>query len=637
MYLSEMKVWNFRKFGKKEDGKPGLVLNFTPSLNLLVGENNSGKTTIIDAIKYTLHTQSYENMRLDTDDFHLPTGATDDMRATELRIECNFKGFSETEAKNFLEWLGLKKNSQDQYDYYLKVSFTAKRQGNNIYYDIKAGPDDDGKQLSGEARNLLRTTYLKPLRDAEKEMSPGRNSRLAQILESHDAFKGKDEDHYIFEIIKTANEKITKYFKGLDIDGNPLQDQKGEGLLKQINTYLNEFSGDRNNQISDFTISKLRLKSILERLNLDITESKSGLGSQNLLFIATELLLLKRDSYQGLRLAVVEEIEAHLHVQAQIRLIEFLQGEVRDSGVQLIMTTHSTDLASKVKLENLIICKNDNAFPMGHNHTELNKGDYLFLERFLDSTKANLFFAQGVILVEGDSENLILPIIADIIDKPFSLFGVTVVNVGNTAFLRYSRIFKRQELGLGMLNLPVSAITDNDIKPDIYNTKHSEVKTLSTLETEKPIEQRRTDRKEKIDGQSVKLFISPDWTLEYDIALGGLQRELLIAILRAQKIGNSDVIGLTAEKIAKIDVEVDTLYKQWDDQNFSNEKRAFYIYYDIMLEKNISKAITAQCFAEILEQKKEEDREGIRKRVLEDTKLQYIVQAIKYASDGVVS
>lgn len=516
MYLAELKIWNFRKFSSNEND-PGLALNFTPGLNLLVGENNSGKTAIVDAIKYTIHTQSYENIRIENEDFHLPVGETEETnRATELRVECVFKGFSDDEAKNFLEWLGMEKNDQDKYEYYLKVFLTAKRNNNSIYYDIKAGPDHEGKQLSGEARNLLRSTYLKPLRDAEKEMSPRRNSRLAQILTSHDAFKGKEEEHYIFETIKEANEKIQSYFKGIDQDGAPLSDQEGKKLLEDINDYLEEFGGINNKLHSNFTLARLNLKNILERLNLEMTENKSGLGSQNLLFIATELLLLKRDSYQGLKLALIEEIEAHLHVQAQIRLIDFLQEEVKGSGVQLIMTTHSTDLASKVRLENLIICKDDKAFPMGQNYTKLNKGDYLFLERFLDSTKANLFFAQGVIMVEGDSENLLLPTIADIIEKPFSKYGVTVVNVGNTAFLRYSRIFKRKHPEHGLLNVPVAAITDNDIKPDFYKDKDPLVNTKSDLEKVKTIEQRRADKSHNIDGQNVKLFISPDWTLEYD-------------------------------------------------------------------------------------------------------------------------
>lgn len=634
MHLAELKIWNFRKFSSNEN-EPGLALNFTPGLNLLVGENNSGKTAIVDAIKYTIHTQSYENIRIENEDFHLPVGETGETnRATELRVECVFKGFSDDEAKNFLEWLGMEKNDQGKYEYYLKVFLTAKRNKNTIYYDIKAGPDHEGKQLSGEARNLLRSTYLKPLRDAEKEMSPRRNSRLAQILTSHDAFKGKEEEHYIFETIKEANEKIQRYFKGIDQDGAPLPDQEGKKLLEEINDYLEEFGGINNKLHSNFTLARLNLKNILERLNLEMTENKSGLGSQNLLFIATELLLLKRDSYQGLKLALVEEIEAHLHVQAQIRLIDFLQEEVKGSDVQLIMTTHSTDLASKVRLENLIICKDDKAFPMGLNYTNLNKGDYLFLERFLDSTKANLFFAQGVIMVEGDSENLLLPTIADIIEKPFSKYGVTVVNVGNTAFLRYSRIFKRKHPEHGLLNIPVAAITDNDIKPDLYKEIDPLVNTKSDLEKVKTIEQRRADKSNNIDGQNVKLFISPDWTLEYDIALGTLQKELLKAVLRAEKIGNSDAIGLTPKKEQQISKEIDELYKEWDKKNTTNEEKAFYIYYDLVLEKKISKAIIAQCLAEILEELKEKDPDVLKSKLLSDPQLQYIVGAINHATTG---
>ena len=96
----------------------------------------------------------------------------------------------------------------------------------------------------------------------------------------------------------------------------------------------------------------------------------------------------------------MEEIEAHIHPQAQMKVIESLQRKTKESGVQLIMTTHSPNLASKLKLENLIICHNNQAFPMGSGYTELAEPDYRFLERFLDVTKSNLFFSEGVMLVE---------------------------------------------------------------------------------------------------------------------------------------------------------------------------------------------------------------------------------------------
>ncbi|MGV8984321.1 AAA family ATPase [Clostridium sp.] len=60
----------------------------------------------------------------------------------------------------------------------------------------------------------------------------------------------------------------------------------------------------------------------------------------------------------------MEEIEAHIHPQAQMKVIESLQKKIDSNGTQLIITTHSPNLASKLKLQNLIICYNNNAFPM---------------------------------------------------------------------------------------------------------------------------------------------------------------------------------------------------------------------------------------------------------------------------------
>ena len=57
MYLSNIKLWNFRKFGAEGEinlEKPNLNLTLTKGLNVIIGENDSGKTAIIDAIKLVL-------------------------------------------------------------------------------------------------------------------------------------------------------------------------------------------------------------------------------------------------------------------------------------------------------------------------------------------------------------------------------------------------------------------------------------------------------------------------------------------------------------------------------------------------------------------------------------------------------
>ena len=65
MYLSTLKIWNFRKYGVGADGAPGLEVHFQEGVNVLIGENDSGKTTIVDAIRYLLRTKSGETIYMD--------------------------------------------------------------------------------------------------------------------------------------------------------------------------------------------------------------------------------------------------------------------------------------------------------------------------------------------------------------------------------------------------------------------------------------------------------------------------------------------------------------------------------------------------------------------------------------------
>ena len=327
MYLSELRIWNFRKYGSNEGDAPGLYLKLNKGLNLLVGENDSGKTAVIDAIKYVLQTQSHDYQWIVEEDFFLEPGIeqTDANRAKSFKIECIFRGFDaeNNEAANFIEWLGIEKGGDGKDRYFLKVTLNAERKERKIIPDIKAGPDDEGTQLDGAARDFLRVTYLKPLRDAESELIPGRKSRLAQILKSHEAFSSVPEaEHPITEIAQSANKQIEGYFRGKDGNNKDILDQSGKELLSDINDYLKEFFTEKElNKIANFRISGQSLTGILEKLILDLAEENSGLGSYNRLYIAAELLLLKRTNYYGLKLSLIEEVEAHLHPQAQLRLI----------------------------------------------------------------------------------------------------------------------------------------------------------------------------------------------------------------------------------------------------------------------------------------------------------------------------
>ncbi|MFB9052479.1 ATP-dependent endonuclease [Formosa undariae] len=502
MYLSNIKLWNFRKFGTEGDidtNNPNLDLNLTKGLNVIIGENDSGKTAIIDAVKLVLKTHSYDYIRVDDKDFYKETN--------RFRIELKFEDLKPEEAKNFTEWLGWTGTGADAKPF-LKLNYDVKRQADKIIpTDVKAGVEEEGYLLSSETKYYFRATYLKPLRDAENELVAKRNSRLSQILLGDEAFKGKEKDNDLVKIFSGLKEELENYFKGVDNTGQP-KATEGKQIKDKIDSYIKSFYSENNE--SEFQSTSTDIKSILEKLTLTLKgEPNPGLGTLNRLFMATELLHLTKSNWTGLRLGLVEELEAHLHPQAQMQVIEAFQ---KEKDIQFILTTHSPNLASKLDLENLIICNNGNAFPMGSTYTKLGKDNYKFLEKFLDTTKANLFFAKGVILVEGWAEEILIPSIAKAIGINLTEKGVSIVNIGHTGFDHYSKIYLRQKEP--NMTIPVAVITDSDIRDYEKNGDNFVKRDATTVLLE------TTNKIAKINGkadQNVKYFPAPNWTLEYSL------------------------------------------------------------------------------------------------------------------------
>jgi len=622
MYLSEVKLWNFRKYGVNgsdyETSAPGATVNFNKGLNVLIGENDSGKTAIIDAIRYTVGTLSKEWIQLEDSDFH----CNDNGRAEKLKVECIFRGFKDKEAAHFLEWMGFEE-IKDKQNYVLNVRLTCSRKSNRIIYDLRGGPDPVGIPIDGEARERLRIAYLKPLRDAESELTPGRRSRFAQILAAHSVFqKKKDKKHRLENILQKTNRVIGKYFD------SRRKHAEGSEVMRRINFLLKEFFPENEFPLSKIKVSGGELPDILRRLELAIQDNPAGLGTLNRLYMAAELILLQSSDYSGLRLSLIEELEAHLHPQAQLHLIQYLQNQSNIG--QIVLSTHSTTLGASINLENLIICKDDKVFPMGRGHTKLESKNYGFLQRFLDATKANLFFARGVILVEGDAENLLLPTIAEIIGRPLHRYGVSIANVGSTAFLHYARIFNRKD-GQDM-GIKVAIITDMDVKPLEHPDQNG--KKQDVLDAEKV--EKKTNKEAGYNNGNIGVFVSPNWTLEYEIALSKLKKIFYKSILWAEKISNSktgvpqdtkweEVKNATNENLGKWK----TKFKA-DDR--SREKIAYEIYKNTLLDKDISKAITSQVFADKLKDivnKKPEIKDCL---IAEDS-LRYLINAICYVTE----
>lgn len=311
--------------------------------------------------------------------------------------------------------------------------------------------------INDNVRHLLSVTYLKPLRDAESELSPGNRSRFAQILKNLNVFQENDG------VIKKEIEEI------LTVAFSDVQQKIDDPVLNKMEDVVQSFFDKSRERKPVIQPRNMKFDEFVKKLELNLGEIGTGLGSSNLLFMAAELLLLSENKF-GPQLALIEEIEAHIHPQSQLRLIKYFEKKSKEDGIQYILTSHSPILASSISLEHIILIYNNRAYPMHAGLTLLDEDDYKFLERFLDATKSNMFFARGIIMVEGDSENLLIPALAEIIDRPLYDYGVSIVNVGNLAFKRYASILLRADSQA--LNFPVSIVTDVDLKPRSYFDKN---------------------------------------------------------------------------------------------------------------------------------------------------------------------
>ena len=100
MYIAELTLENFRIFGS-ENTK--LTLPLRRGLTALVGENDTGKTAVVDALRFVLGTRDQEYLRIREEDFHYPSGGA--QRESQIRIRCQFRGLTRRDRGAFAEYL----------------------------------------------------------------------------------------------------------------------------------------------------------------------------------------------------------------------------------------------------------------------------------------------------------------------------------------------------------------------------------------------------------------------------------------------------------------------------------------------------------------------------------------------------
>ena len=504
MYLKRLDIKNFRVFDEE-----GVSLIFNQGVNAIIGENNSGKSSVIDAIRIAYSTVTYKkDIFFSKSDFHVnEDGTTADY--------AQFDVFLEDVPKRLVEIWNPQSESGKGGDFHIKFEKYIAPSGMEKVRSVYWGFGTEGNSLTTDTFEATDVVFLGALRDSENEMKPSKNSKLAQLLRNMvpeeeirkelvqiltDANNSLLEKDQLIKTKTTINKnlaKIEQEFLNQQIDIG-LVEPRFDSIASSLRAWLKpkwlliNKSDSVYEKATEYYQNHKEIKkmqadtrgiyfesSILEdQMDIDAEVSsrskelanssfelyQNGLGYNNLLFMSAvlgDMAIEKGGIYHNLLL--IEEPEAHLHPQLQELVHSFLEDANRnDSNIQIIYTSHSPTLASKIDIENINLiyeCGHEK-FCLPFSEAKLNEDNKKYLQRYLDVTKSQMFFARGILFVEGISEAILIPEMAKALDRPLEKYAVELVNVDSVAFKPFVNLFSSEQVKTCFKK--VSIITDDD-------------------------------------------------------------------------------------------------------------------------------------------------------------------------------
>lgn len=515
MYIKEIKISNFRNF--KDASVP-----FHEGVNVIIGHNNTGKSNLLRAIGLVLGYS--DGRRLGTSDLFYETDVTtlqlqspriqiilvlhrsdgEDLNSAEMGLFSSMMTDPTLSEEAQLRYeFKLDDTQEDNYKTDVAGATTAKEIWKIIdhnYIRFYRSYRSGGSQVAGisvsDALGQIDFQFLDAIRDVSHDLYAGYNPLLRDVLNffidysvKNDGAKTEDE---IKEQLKSLRDDFVRQSGPLmQTLQDRLQDGKNVFLKYALDTGAT-FNGavpDFDGEVTENEMFAVLRMIIRYAVGIEVPATYNGLGYNNLIYMSLLLAKMQADSSitymkrnaKVLSFLAVEECEAHLHPSMQHKFLQFLQDNNANGHVrQIFMTSHSTQIASAVKLDNLICLTSpvlgqiDVGYPRVI-YREDNVDDVAskqYVQRFLDATKADMFFANRLIFVEGIAEELLLPVFARYMNKNLTDEHVLVVNMGGRYFNHFLKLFDTNNPYT--INKKIVCLTDIDPcrKKNVPNEKY---------------------------------------------------------------------------------------------------------------------------------------------------------------------
>jgi putative ATP-dependent endonuclease of OLD family len=455
MRIGEILIKNFRCFRS--------IQIYPSEICLLIGENDSGKTSILNAINAVL----FKRYQLIPDDLYSDDPELDpsDRESAEVEIVLipdDLNHFTEEEHAIFSEHFDLLEDGRERliikmiygYDHdledYNKKNFFMKRDGL-------------GLEVSQRYSKYFGFFIIDALRDINKEIS-NKYGIWGKLLSSLSI--SPEIEKQVLSTLNGANDSLME-----DSEFKKVKDD----FEKNITSFLGLPRDESNIKLSltsTDTKDLLRGIQLLVRCNgsnLFVPIDRHGTGSQSAAVLALFKAYIDRGNINYTFFAF-EEPEAHLHPHIQRRLFN----EILGLGTQTFITTHSTFIVDQSDIQDIILVRRNGSEcvtkqvpifdPLDTSKKFLPKDWEMTIKRYIEGNNSEIFFSRCVLLVEGDSERYAIPIFAKALNIDLDSLGISLIWANSSAFGPFIRICSPLAF-----DIPWVILCDEDAENNVAN------------------------------------------------------------------------------------------------------------------------------------------------------------------------